>query len=110
MFKDYLQADIDKVFINTQEYAEPVFINGVSVNIVQDKEQLEYKLSKDTRGLINGNMLFSISETEYCKIPKVNKIPRAGDVIMYDSKPATICDVSYNAGLYQIIIESAGMH
>ena len=46
-FKDWAAADIPGVFFDTSEFADTLTINDTSVDIVWDKDSLEYKRIKD---------------------------------------------------------------
>jgi len=108
MFKDDVATDLEKVFINTSEHGEIAVINGTNINVVQDNDHLEYKLRHDTMGILTGDILFYISDIEYAKIPNVKSTPRTGEAVIYNSKPATICDVVSNMGLYEITLQFSG--
>ena len=38
-FKDFVDADMDKVFLNEDEFAEIIFIDGVPVRSVKTKNK-----------------------------------------------------------------------
>lgn len=107
-FKEYIQHDIEQTFVNSSEFADTVKINGVSVNVVEDKDQLLYRIKKDYDGLIVGDILFYISADEYKKIPRVSEIPTVYEAINYGGRPCTIVEVSPQDGMYEIILKKAG--
>lgn len=107
-FKEYIANDISATFINCKEFASGVLINGVEVEVVEDSDELEYRIKKNYDGLIIGDMLFYISESEYKKIPRVSPIPNTNQSISYKGKPSIITSVSANMGVYEIIIQHAG--
>lgn len=107
-FKEYVQHDIDSTFINLTEFANEVLINGVRVNVVEDKDQLLYRIKKNYDGLTVGDILFYISKEEYAKIPHVSKIPSANEAINYNGKPCLIMDVTTQDGLYEITLQKTG--
>ena len=106
-FKDYLQQDMD-TFINPDEFADSITINGASVVAVVDNDKLQYRISKDNAGLITGDKLIFISSAEYDKIPKAGHPPKVGDALLFNSKPVTITDVADDCGVYEIILQTAG--
>lgn len=108
MFKDHIAADIGKAFIDTTEHGSTASINGANISIVQDNDRLEYRLMRDTAGLLRGDILFYISKTEFAKIPKVTSPPRTGEAVIYNGKPATMTSVVSNVGVYEIVLEFAG--
>lgn len=108
MFKEYVQHDIDNAFVNLTEFASEVVINSIPVKVVEDKDQLLYRIKKNYDGLIVGDILFFISEEEYRKIPNVSKIPSVNEAVNYNGRPCLITDVTKQDGLYEIILQKAG--
>lgn len=106
--KEYIQNDIENTFVNDSEFASPVNINGVSVNVVEDKDQLLYRIKKNYDGLVVGDILFFISREEYAKIPRVSAIPSVREAISYNGRPCTIVDVTSQEGIYEITLEKVG--
>ena len=106
-FKDLLKQDLN-TFFNVDEFAESVEINGVSVVVVNDEYELELIKNKDTSGLVTGDILIFITDSEYQKIPKVSCPPEVGDVLMYSGKPATITKTSTEDGVNKIILQFTG--
>ena len=112
MFKEYVQQDIGKTFMNDTEFAGPVIINGVEVNVVEDKDQLLYRIKKDYEGLglILGDILFYISREEYQKIPHVSAVPTVHEAITYNGRPCVITEVTPQDGMYEITLSKAGAY
>lgn len=109
-FKEYVQHDINKTFVNHNEFASNVNINGASVLVVEDKDQLLYRIKTNYNGLVVGDILFFISEEEYQKIPNVSPIPSANEAIRYNGKPCTIVEVTPQNGMYEITLLKAGAY
>jgi hypothetical protein len=107
-FKEHIANDISKTIINTDEFAIDKKINGVKVRIVEDSDELEYRIKKNYDGLIIGDVLFFISEKEYKKIPRVTTPPTSNQTINYDGRPALIINVGKSESLYEIIIQYTG--
>lgn len=107
-FKEYIANDNINTYMNKDEFAEEKEINGKTVLLVEDSDKLEKRIKKDYDGLIVGDVLFYISENEYRKIPRVSRIPNAGMALNYAGKPATVINVGNEAGIYEIIISTAG--
>lgn len=107
-FKEYIANDISNTFVNDDEFAEKVMINGVKVTVVEDSDELENRIKKNYDGLIIGDVLFYISESEYKKIPRVNPIPNPNQAIYYAGKPSIIISSSSVMGMYEIIIQHTG--
>ena len=108
MFKEYVQQDIGNTFVNLTEFASEVNINGATVSVVEDKDQLLYRIKKNYDGLVVGDILFYISFEEYNKIPHVTEKPTADVAVTYNGKPCIITDVNAQDGLYEITLQKAG--
>lgn len=110
MFKEYVQHDIGNTFINLTEFASTVNINGVDVNVVEDKDQLLYRIKKDYNGLglTLGDVLFYISTEEYAKIPHVSPSPNVNEAIAYNGRPCIIVEVTPQEGIWEITLQKAG--
>lgn len=108
MFKEYVQRDIGNTFFNQEEFAIEVNINGAKVSVVEDKDQLLYRIKKDYDGLIVGDILFYISADEYAKIPRVSATPTVHEAVSYNGRPCTIIEVNPQEGLYEITLQKAG--
>lgn len=107
-FKEHIANDVSKTIINLDEFADEKNINGERVRVLEDSDELEYRIKKNYDGLIIGDVLFFISEKEYAKIPRVTPIPTANQSIRYEGKPALIINVGKSENLYEIIIQYAG--
>lgn len=107
MFKEYVAEDIN-TFVDPDEFGEKAKLNGVTVNIVPDKEQMDYKIKKDYDGLIIGDILFFISAEEYKKIPRMSRPASAGDALLFNGRPATVVSCTEMSDLYEIILQIAG--
>lgn len=107
-FKEHIANDVSKTIINLNEFADEKNINGVRVRLLEDSDELEYRIKKNYDGLIIGDVLFFISETEYKKIPRVSPIPTTNQSILYEGRPALIINVGKSESLYEIIIQYAG--
>lgn len=107
-FKEYVQHDINSTFVNLDEFGSTVNINGVSVNVVEDKDQLLYRIKKNYDGLVVGDILFFISMEEYQKIPHVSEFPTVNEAVTYNGRPCLITDVNPQDGVYEITLQKAG--
>lgn len=108
MFKEYVQRDINSSFVNLTEFADTVIINGASVNVVEDKDQLLFRIQKNYDGLVVGDILFYIALEEYKKIPQVPELPTANVAISYKGRPCTIVEATAQDGMYEIILQKVG--
>lgn len=99
-FKDTVAADIDNVFLNVDEFAEDVNIDGNSVKIVMDSDLLkELKLSNNGEGLASSELLFHVKKDNLGFVPFVGQdITFNGKLYYIKSIPAD------DEGLYTITI------
>lgn len=107
-FKDYVANDINAVFMDNREFASDVKINGVTVRVSEDEDNLRYRIQKNYDGLVVGDVLFYITLNEYAKIPHMLPVPQPEQRLHYNGKPAVITIVNENMGLYEIIIQYSG--
>ena len=107
-FKEYVQHDINSTFVNTDEFGSEVKINGVSVKVVEDKDQLLYRIKKNYDGLVVGDILFFISFEEYQKIRGVPFTPSVNVAVNYNGTPCTITEVTPQNGVYEIMLQKVG--
>ncbi len=108
MFKEYVQHDIGNTFVNDSEFAISVNINGVFVKVIEDKDQLLYRIKKNYDGLVVGDILFYISMEEYKQIPRLSEIPIVNEALSYNGRPCVITDVNHQEGMYEITLQKAG--
>ena len=107
-FKEYVAHDINNTFINLDEFADTVNINGVAVNVVEDKDQLLYRIKKNYDGLVVGDILFYIGAEEYKKIPHVPDVPTVNVAVNYNGRPCIMTDVLLQEGMYEITLQKVG--
>lgn len=107
-FKEYIQNDINNTFVNLDEFASTVSINGASVKVVEDKDQLLYRIKKNYDGLVIGDILFFISVEEYKKIPHLSEIPSVNEAVNYNGRACLITDVNPQDGVYEITLQKVG--
>ena len=106
--KEYIANDIKNVFMDVNEFASDVIINGVQVRVSEDEDNLRYRIQKNYDGLVIGDVLFYITLEEYAKIPRMAQIPQPNQAIIYNGKPCVITQVNENMGMYEIVIQRAG--
>lgn len=110
MFKEHAQHDIGSTFDNDTEFASKVNINGVEVSVIEDKDQLLYRIKKNYDGLVVGDILFYISVGEYSKIPHVSPVPTANEAVTYNGRPCVIVEANDQVGMYEITLQKAGAY
>lgn len=106
--RDYLKADMQKVFKNTDEFAEEVTINGVTILAVTDGELLHKRTRQDYGDIAVGDLLLQITETEWGKVPSVSHPPRTQEAVNINGIPSTIVIAGGNMGVFDITFQYNG--
>ncbi len=100
-FKEQLIGDLDSVFFNTEEFAETHTINGKSVGIVIDNDELaKLYLSKDT----HTESLFMDSILFYVRKKDLDFEPVPGQYLNYDDRVFLISDVKTDDESYTVVM------
>jgi hypothetical protein len=97
-FKDALAADIDKVFFDTNEFAENAMIDGKSVPIVLDDDALQGKSDVYAMGLADGERLIFIKEKD------LRRLPQPGEQMTMGDKQWYVRHAVSNAGVFELRI------
>lgn len=69
-FKDFYKKDVQQIFFNSDELAETVVINGKSMSVVIDDDELERQKLKFGEKLDHAELLFHVSLLEFGNVPK----------------------------------------
>lgn len=98
-FKDLIKIDIEKTFINANDFAEEVNINGENYHVIIDNDTLkEHQLKIGENGLIQNELLFHIRKSEFVNMPFV------GQIIEFNFEVYQITNISENLGVLTIIL------
>ena len=103
VFKDILKNDIENVFLNQNEFAEEHLVDGVSMKIIIDNNEMlerekRYKSIED--GIFHKQVLFYVSAAEF------GGLPRVGRILMLDKKSYTVTDAIREGSMYSISLEA----
>ncbi len=102
-FKEALQRDIKSVFLNFDEFGEYHKINGESVLIIIDENELterEKRVRNNEKGLYMRQLLFYVSAEDFGQLPSPDK------VLTLDDKKYRITDAQDEGGIYSISLEA----
>lgn len=106
MFKDMLANDIDAVFLNSNEFADEVQINGVPMVVSVDAEKLKfYNQQQELDGNI-GDIFYFVSAKAYAE--KLGRRPQAGEAQMFNRFPCTVASVSDTNGMLSVVLSYRG--
>ena len=79
-FRDYLESDIDDVFLNEDEFAEGHDLNGtVAKAVIQSPTARESFLSNGSH--VSNDGLHGVSVFVHCKLKDIPEIPSQGERI-----------------------------
>ncbi|WP_163538300.1 hypothetical protein [Gracilibacillus sp. YIM 98692] len=99
--RDFLESDF-QTFVNTDEFAEEVDIEGNKIEVVMDSDTLEKKkLSNDAEGLANSELLFHVEKNKLAFTP----FPRQN--LVFNNELYYVTNVQEDEGLYTITL---GVH
>ncbi|MCM1122546.1 MAG: hypothetical protein NC416_08185 [Eubacterium sp.] len=102
-FKDILQQDIKRTFLNIDEFGEMHDINGQEVTIIIDENELterEKRLRRNEGELHKKQLLFYIAAEDF------GNLPAPGKVLKLDQKSYIITDAEDEGGIYSISLEA----
>ena len=96
-FKDFVDADMDKVFLNEDEFAEIIYIDGVPVRSVKTKNKAV---------LEQGTSIFT--ELLSCKTVDLPFEIHNGDVLDINGVMQVVADVQETMGITDITLRRNG--
>ena len=64
-FKDMIRNDLDTVFFNPDEFAEPHRVEGAKIDVVVDNDQLNKLKKGQILGLVEADMLIMGREADF---------------------------------------------
>lgn len=95
-FKDHVASD-NHTFINSDEYADQIVIDGVKHRVVIDDDRLQ-KRAADYGGIATGMILYFIP------VDSLSKKPSIGDSQNFNGRLMFIEDVKQDFGVYEILL------
>lgn len=102
-FKEQMRADINNIFMNIDEFAVEHTVNGKSMPIIIDNNEL-IERAKSIKSHMNG--IYTKSTLIYVKAKDLGKLPAVGSLITIDGKPYIVTDATNEDGLYSIHLEA----
>ena len=104
--KKHIANDIEKVFLNPNEFADDVLINGKSIKVVVDNDQRSYEGVREEMDRGVGNILFFANKETWRST--YGSIPREGDALMFNSLPCTVMRATDRNGVLSISLDYGG--
>ncbi len=100
-FKDMVEADLRRTFLNDMEFAEVRNIDGNPMHVVVDDHSLvERGQAEHTDGLYSAQVLLYVSAEEYGARPKQGKL------LTMNGRDYRIVKVEEDVGLYTFTLEA----
>lgn len=96
-FKDFVDADMDNVFLNEDEFAETYLIDGVSIRAVKTKNSSVFE---------GGNSVFT--ELLSCKTVDLPFEVHKDDVLDINGAMQVVIDVQEAMGITDIVLRRNG--
>jgi len=96
--KDQLFTDIDDVFLCTDEFAEEVTINGITLKCVPDDDVLTENSNAAARGTFQGERLIFVKASDLPGRPAVDSR------VTYQGEPYFVKNCIENFGMFEIRI------
>ena len=106
-FRDHVAKDMANI-MNTNEFAETVVINGTSIDAIEDGDDLQKRIRTDYEGMMVGDLLLHVTESEWEKVPRVSHPPRQGEAVNIKNRPATVFTSSRTMGMLDIVFQYKG--
>lgn len=95
--KDQIARDIDNVFLNLDEFAFTIVLNGITLNCVPDDDRL-LELSSQAPGVYLGEHLVFVNASDLPGKPAINMRAEI------DGKPWFVVRVLDEMGMYAIFL------
>ena len=92
-FKSRLDLDVEKVFLNTSEFADYHVINGLNVPAVIDTATLEEAANFDAQGIYHSIIRIHVHGDA------LGQTPRSGDAVTVNGWDYRVIDVSIEQGV-----------
>lgn len=101
-FKDIIKHDVERTFLNEDEFAEKHIVDGKEMTIIIDNNELlerEKKEKQIDNGIFKKQVLFYVSACEF------GRLPRIGRLLELDGKKYIVTDAIREGAMYSILLE-----
>lgn len=102
MFKDIIAKDIDSVFFNTKEFADPALINGRQIDIVLDNQHLAHSHSLEEVEGLTGDIFYYVSKQAW--LDTFGDLPEAYDAQNFNGRVCTVTKTGERNGVLEITL------
>lgn len=101
-FRDVVQADIEKVFFNEEEFAEKHIWGRKEITAIVDSEELMSKYSSEFECLSKGSRLVMAPQSQFETKPVLNT------AIVFDGDAYVLDEIKEELGVYVLFLEKRG--
>lgn len=102
MFKDIIAKDIESVFMNTKEFADPALINGRQIDIVLDNQHLSHNSNIQELEGLEGDIFYYVSKQAWLDI--FGELPEAYDAQSFNGRACTVTKTGERNGVLEITL------
>lgn len=106
MFKDCIANDIERVFLNAEEFADEVIIDGRKIKVVVDNDVKTYEGNRDEMERGVGNILLFANKETWKNT--YGKLPMQYDALMFNKITCTVMRVTDRNGMLTISLDYGG--
>ncbi len=100
-FKELISSDIDNVFMNVDEFSELHIINGKSMPVMIDNNELIERKKKETDHM---DGIYANQKLVYVAASDFGPLPKQGTVLTLDNRTYRVDEAVSEAGIYSITI------
>ena len=102
-FKDIVRADLDNVFMSTDEFAGLHNVNGKRMPVTVDNNEL---IERAKKAKSNMDGIYTKTTLIFVKAKDFGQLPAVGASLVLDGKTYRVTDAMNEDGLYSIHLEA----
>jgi hypothetical protein len=102
-FKDIVQEDRKRVFLNLDEFGDTHTIDGKEMTVIVDNNEM---LEREKRYKVHDDGIFIRQVLIYVLEEDFGPLPAIGRLLKLDNKPFRITDAINEDGIYSISLEA----
>lgn len=102
-FKDILRQDVERVFMNTDEFAALHTVNGKQIPVMVDENEL-IEREKKAKSKMDG--IYVRATLIYVEAKYIGALPPVGSAFILDGRTYKVIDAVNESGLYSIHLEA----
>ena len=104
--KDRIAADIPRVFMNKEHFAETHYWNGFSIQCVPDEEESLKRKNNNVNDISwDNNIREILIHTPLDGFPG-GKVPEPNTQVMFDKRTMWVKDIQHNMGMLDILLSA----